>query len=216
MTTFGFIGSGNIGSTLARLAIEHGHRVVLSNSRGPETLAELVALLGPNARAATASEAADAGEIAVVSIPLKNYRSVPVDPLAGKTVIDTNNYYPERDGRIPELDAETTTTAELLQSHLPASSVVKAFNHITFQDLAEHGRPTGTPGRRALAVAGDDPTAKSSVAAVIDDFGFDVLDVGPLAEGWRFQQDTPAYVVRLDRDALATAVASAERHSRTA
>ena len=124
MTTFGFIGSGHIGSTLARLAIEHGHQVVLSNSRGPQTLAELVALLGPNARAATAEEAAREADVAVVTIPLKNYRQVPVEPLDGKIVIDTNNYYPQRDGQIEELDGERTTTAELLQAHLPGSRVV--------------------------------------------------------------------------------------------
>src|SRR5689334_6139893 len=124
MTTIGFIGSGNIGSTLARLAIDAGYDVVLSNSRGPETLADLVADLGPKARAATAADAAAAADIAVVTIPLKAYRAVPVEPLAGKTVIDTNNYYPERDGRFPELDAETTTSSELLQQHLPTSHVV--------------------------------------------------------------------------------------------
>ncbi|MCD5352533.1 NAD(P)-binding domain-containing protein, partial [Kineosporia mesophila] len=121
MTTIGFIGSGNIGSTVARLALAAGHDVVLSNSRGPETLADLVADLGPNARAATAEEAAQAGDIVVVTVPLKNYRQVPVAPLAGKVVIDTNNYYPDRDGRITELDDESTTTSELLQAHLPQS-----------------------------------------------------------------------------------------------
>src|SRR5690242_1091639 len=155
MTTWGFIGSGNIGSTVARLAISAGHDVVLSNSRGPETLADLVGRLGPRARAATAAEAAAAGDLVVVTTPLKAYRDVPVEPLAGKVVIDTNNYYPERDGEFPELEAETTTTSELLQQHLQASHVVKAFNHIYFEDLASQGQPAGTPGRRALAIAGD-------------------------------------------------------------
>ena len=130
MTTIGFIGSGHIGSQLARLAVAQGHDVVLSNSRDPETLAELVAELGPHARAATPAEAAEAADLAVVTVPLRAVGSVPVGPLAGKIVIDTNNYYPQRDGQIRDLDAETTTTAELLQRHLPASKVVKAFNHI--------------------------------------------------------------------------------------
>src|SRR5262245_50830904 len=121
MATIGLIGAGHIGSQLARLAVKHGDRVVVSNSRGPETLASLVAELGPNARAATPADAAAAGDIVVVTIPLKDYRSVPVAPLAGKIVIDTNNYYPQRDGQIPELDNESTTTSELLQAHLPAS-----------------------------------------------------------------------------------------------
>ena len=213
MTTIGFIGSGNIGSTLARLALDAGHDVVLSNSRGPETLADLVGKLGPNARAATAEEAAAAGDIVVVTVPLKAYRSVPVEPLAGKVVIDTNNYYPERDGEFPELDAETTTTSELLQQHLPASHVVKAFNHIYFEDLATQGQPAGTPGRRALAIAGDDADAKKTVGALIDEFGYDVVDVGPLAEGWRYQRDTPSYVVRLDADELRAALGQAKRYA---
>ena len=100
------------------------YNVVISNSRGLETLSALIAELGPRARAATAVEAAKAGDIVVVTVPLKNYRKVPVEPLAGKIVIDTNNYYPERDGHIPELDNESTTTSELLQAHLPTSKVV--------------------------------------------------------------------------------------------
>src|SRR5437588_10565672 len=125
MKTIGLIGAGKIGRQVARLAVAHGYDVVISNSRGPETLSDLVAELGPGARAATVAEAARAGDIVVVTIPLKNYRSVPVEPLAGKIVIDTNNYYPERDGHIPELDNESTTTSELLQAHLPTSKVVK-------------------------------------------------------------------------------------------
>ena len=130
MATIGLIGAGKIGSQLARLAVAHGYDVVISNSRGPETLTALVAELGPKARAATAVDAAKAGDIVVVTIPLKNYPTVPVEPLAGKIVIDTNNYYPQRDGHIAELDNESTTTSELLQAHLPTSKVVKAFNHI--------------------------------------------------------------------------------------
>ena len=157
MTTIGLIGAGHIGSQVARLAVAHDYDVVISNSRGPETLAELVAELGPSARAATVVEAATAGDIVVVTVPLKNYRSVPVEPLRGKVVIDTNNYYPQRDGHIPELDNESTTTAELLQAHLPASKVVKAFNHIYAAELTTHGQPPGSKNRRALVIAGDDP-----------------------------------------------------------
>ncbi len=213
MTTIGFIGSGNIGSTLARLAVDAGHDVVLSNSRGPDTLADLVAQLGPRARAGTAEEAATAGDVVVVTIPLGAYRSVPVEPLAGKVVVDTNNYYPERDGEFPELEAETRTTSELLQEHLPTSRVVKAFNHIHYADLATQGQPAGTPGRRALAVAGDDVEAKKAVAALVDQFGFDVVDAGPLAEGWRYQRDTPAYVPRFDAEGLRAALAGARRYA---
>src|SRR3954470_16043965 len=143
--TIGFIGAGHIGSQVARLAVAAGYPVVISNSRGPETLAPLVAELGPTTRAGTASDAASAGDIVVVTIPLKNIDQVPVAPLAGKIVIDTNNYYPQRDGHIPELDDESTTTAELLQQHLPTSKVVKAFNPIFGAQVTADGRPAGTP-----------------------------------------------------------------------
>lgn len=205
----GFIGSGRIGSTLAKLAIGAGHTVVLSNSRGPETLADVVAQLGPSASAATAEEAARAGEIVVVTVPLKSYRQVPVEPLAGKIVIDTNNYYPQRDGAIAELDAGQTTTSGLLAGHLPRAKVVKAFNTIYFEHLATQGAPAGTPNRRALPIAGDDAEAKGVVAALIDAIGFDVVDAGPLAEGKRFEPDTPAYNKRLTADELKDALARA-------
>jgi 8-hydroxy-5-deazaflavin:NADPH oxidoreductase len=211
MATIGLIGSGSIGSTLARLAVDHGHRVVLSNSRGPETLGALVAELGPSARADTAAGAAAAGDVVVVTIPLGNYRQVPEEPLRGRVVVDTNNYYPQRDGRIAELDHGSTTSSELLQAHLPASRVVKAFNHLQAGHLATLGRPAGTPGRRALAVAGDAETARSTVAALVEEFGFDVVDLGPLAQGWRVQPGTPGYGAELDADGLRRAAAAAER-----
>lgn len=213
MATIGLIGAGHIGSQIARLAVANGYDVVVSNSRAPETLSALVAELGPRARAATPAEAARAADIAVVSIPLKNYRQVPVEPLAGKTVIDTNNYYPQRDGRIPELDNESTTTAELLQAHLPASKVVKAFNHIYAAALTTDGQPAGTPNRRALAIAGDDPTAKATVAHLLDQFGFDAVDMGPLKEGWRIQRDTPGYGPRRTAEELRRDIASARRYA---
>ena len=212
MTTIGFIGSGKIGSQLARLAVAQGHDVVLSNSRGPETLADLVAELGPHARAATPSEAATAADIAVVTIPLRAIDTVPVAPLAGKIVIDTNNYYPVRDGQIAELDSEDTTVSELLQRHLSTSKVVKAFNHIMASQLTTDGQPAGTPGRRALVVAGDDAGALATVAALIDSFGFDVVEVSPLAEGWRIQKDTPAYGTKETAETMPAALAAAKRY----
>jgi len=193
MTTIGFIGSGHIGSQVARKAVESGYDVVLSNSRGPETLSALIEELGPKARAATALEAAQAGDIVVVTIPFKAYTSVPVEPLAGKLVIDTNNYYFERDGHYPDLDAHTATVSGLLQSHLPTSHVVKAFNSIHSGDITKDARPAGTPSRRALAIAGDDEPSKATVTELLDGFGFDTVDVGPLSESWRVERDTPAY-----------------------
>jgi len=138
---------------------------------------------------------------------------VPVEPLAGKIVIDTNNYYPQRDGHIPELDNESTTTAELLQAHLPASKVVKAFNHIYAAELTTHGQPAGSQNRRALVIAGNDPQAKATVAHLIDEFGFDTVDAGPLAEGWRIQRDTPGYGPRRTADELRKDLAAARRYA---
>jgi 8-hydroxy-5-deazaflavin:NADPH oxidoreductase len=213
MATIGLIGAGNIGSQIARLAVKNGHDVVISNSRGQETLAPLVAELGPHARAATVAEAAKAGDVVVVTIPLKHYRTVPVEPLAGKVVIDTNNYYPQRDGQIPELDNESTTTAELLQAHLPTSNVVKAFNHIYAAQITTDGRPAGTKDRRGLVIAGDDAGAKATVARLLDEFGFDAVDAGPLKEGWRIQRDTPGYGPRRTADQLRADLASAKRYA---
>ena len=212
MTTIGFIGAGHIGGTLAQLAITKGYDVVVSNSRGPETLTELVDQLGDRARAGTSTEAAEAGDVVVVTIPTKNVHDVPVEPLAGKVVIDTNNYYPQRDGQIPALDDESTTVSELLQTHLPQSHVVKAFNHISSGDLGTIGVPAGTPNRRALAIAGDSDEARAAVAELIDELGFDTVDVGPLAEGWRYQRDTAAYVQGYDADGLRAALAKAVRY----
>jgi len=212
MKTIGLIGAGHIGSQLARLAAAHGYDVVISNSRGPETLSALVAELGPKARAASATDAAKAGDIAVVTVPLKSYRQVPVAPLAGKVVIDTNNYYPQRDGHIPELDDESTTTSELLQAHLPTSKVVKAFNHIYAAELTTHGQPAGSKNRRALVIAGDDPSAKATVAKLLDEFGFDSVDAGPLKEGWRIQRDTPGYGPRRNAEELRNDLQAAKRY----
>lgn len=213
MKTIGLIGAGHIGSQVARLAVAHGYNVVISNSRGPETLTDLVEELGPNAKAATAVDAARAADIVVVTIPLRNYRSVPVEPLVGKIVIDTNNYYPERDGHIPELDNESTTTSELLQAHLPKSKVVKAFNHIYAAQLTTDGRPPGTPNRRALVIAGDDAAAKAVVTKLLDQFGFDTVDAGPLKEGWRIQRDTPGYGPRRNAEELKRDLAAAKRYA---
>ena len=212
--TIGLIGAGHIGSQVARLAVENGHDVVISNSRGPETLSALVAELGPRARAATPVEAATEGEIVVVTIPLKNYRSVPVAPLAGKVVIDTNNYYPGRDGRIVELDNGTATSSELLQRHLPASRIVKAFNHIMAAALTTDRQPAGSAHRRALAVAGNDADAKATVIRLLDQFGFDAVDAGSLAESWRIEPDTPGYGPRRTADELRRDLAAAIRSPR--
>jgi hypothetical protein len=202
MTTVGIIGAGHIGQALARTFIQHGYTVTIANSRGPETLTDLIADLGPSAKAGTAEQAAADGEFVVVTVPLKNYRQVPVAPLAGKIVIDTNNYYFERDGHIPELDEGTATTSGLLQAHLPESKVVKGFNHIGAGDIQTTGTPAGTENRRALATSSDFPEAAELVTRIYDEFGFDTVNLGPLSESWRVERDRPAYVVRQNREEL--------------
>jgi len=192
MTTIGLIGSGHIGGTVARLAVDAGHDVVLSNSRGPETLQDLVAELGPNARAGSTEEAA-AADLVVLTIPLKNVASVPAETLQDALVIDTSNYYPQRDGQIEGLDSGSTTTSALVQSLLPGSTVVKAFNNINYRHLGSLQRPTGSAERSVLPIAGDDADAKARVSAFLDSVGYDAYDTGSLADSWRFDVGTPAY-----------------------
>lgn len=211
MTTIGIIGAGNIGSQVARKAIESGYDVVISNSRGPETLADLVAELGPKATAATAVEAAHAADVAVVTVPLKAYANVPVEPLAGKIVIDTNNYYFERDGHIDALDNGEATVTGMLQEHLSSSRVAKGFNHITAADITADSFPTGDPNRRALATSSDFADASDFVARLYDEFGFDTVNIGPLSESWRVERDRPAYVSRQNVDELTANLAKAPR-----
>jgi len=211
MTTLGIIGAGHIGSQIARAAVKAGYDVVIANSRGPETLTDLVAELGPKARAATAEDAGRAGDVVVVTVPLRAVEQIPVEPLAGKIVLDTNNYYFERDGHIDALDRGETTTSQILQQHLPTSKVVKAFNHIPWGDITTDVAPAGTPNRRALATAGDDPEAVAFVTRLYDEFGFDTVNIGPLSESWRVERDRPAYVVRQNAAELTANLAKANR-----
>jgi predicted dinucleotide-binding enzyme len=192
--TLGLIGSGMIGSALARLAVTAGLRVVLSNSRGPGTLSGLVAELGGHARAATPAEAAQTGDVIVATVPLNAYGRLPTAALAGRTVIDTMNYYPDRDGHIAELDAGTLTSSELVQRYLPGSRVVKAFNNIDFRRLLTMARPADAADRSALPIAGDDATAREEVARLLSALGYDAVDIGLLADSWRSEPGTPVYV----------------------
>ena len=211
MTTIGILGSGHVGSNLARAAIAHGYDVVLSNSQGPETIVGLAGELGPKARAATPAEAAAAADFAIVATPLPAIGRVPVEPLAGKVVIATINYFPQRDGHVPAIDDGTTTAPGLLQAHLPASRVVRAFSMINAAEMSGDGLPAGDPKRRALALAGDDPDARRLVAGLYDEFGFDAVDLGGLAESWRVDPGQPAFVVRQDAAELRANAARASR-----
>jgi len=205
MTTIGIIGSGHVGSNLAKAAIVHGYDVVLSNSQGPDSLADLVSELGSRASAGAA------GDFAIAAIPLTTIDQVPVEPLAGKVVIATINYFPQRLGHVREIDDGTTTAPGLLQAHLPESRVVRAFSMIDAADMSGDGHPEGDPKRRALALAGDDPAAKRLVAGLYNEFGFDALDIGGLDESWRIDAGQPAFVVRQNLAELEANVAQARR-----
>lgn len=198
MPTIGFIGAGKIGSNLARMAIAAGHHVVLSNSRGPESLTDLVAELGEQASAATPGEAVHAGDLVVVSVPLYAHRDLPAAELAGKVVIDTSNYFPERDNVVPVLESGETTVSGLLQERLEKSKVVKCFNNLYYRHMSFLARTSGAPDRTHLTIAGDDAKAKAVAAEFIDSIGYSVVDTGPLAQGWRFEVGHPAYAVYTD------------------
>jgi predicted dinucleotide-binding enzyme len=181
----GVIGAGNIGGTAARLFADAGHEVVISNSRGPETLADEE---DDGVRAGTVAEASEFGDVVLVAIPFKAYATLPPDELSDTVVIDAMNYYPGRDGRIAELDDDSATSTELLARHLDSSRVVKAFNTLEAGTLEEAGRPAGDHSRFVLFMSGDDEHAKRTVAELIDEIGFDPADLGTLAEGGRLQQ----------------------------
>jgi predicted dinucleotide-binding enzyme len=194
MSTMGFIGSGNIGGTVARLAVTAGYDVVLSNSRGPQTLENFVHELGPHARAAAPADAAAAGELVVLSVPPKAYMAIPVQPLSGKPVLDASNYIAQRDGPLRGLH-DGPPSSEFLQQRLEGAHLVKVFNNITSWHLLTLARPSGAADRSALPIAGDDMTAKATVTRFLDDIGYDAVDAGPLASGGRrFQFGTPAFV----------------------
>jgi 8-hydroxy-5-deazaflavin:NADPH oxidoreductase len=181
----------------------------MSNSRGPETLTELVADLGPSASAKTVVDAATAGDFVVVTIPFHAALSVPVEPLVGKIVIDTNNYYFERDGHISEIDDHEITPSGLLQRHLVGAKVAKGFNHIESSQILSDALPAGTPGRRALATASDFPDAIDLVTHFFDEIGFDTVNIGSLSESWRIDRDMPGYGGKFDAQQLRAKLAEA-------
>ena len=206
----GIIGAGFIGRALATLAVRSGHEVMISNSRAPATLGSTAVAIG--CKVGTAQDASIFGDVVFVAIPLMAYKAISAQALADKIVVDANNYYPQRDGVIEALDSNATTTSELLAQHLGSAKVVKAFNAILQGDLEKDSRPPGSIDRRALPIAGDDADAKQIVTKLIDAFGFDVVDAGPLSEGWRFQRAKPAYCIPLNRALLNNALAAAEKN----
>jgi 8-hydroxy-5-deazaflavin:NADPH oxidoreductase len=211
MGTIGIIGSGHVGSNLAKAALARGYSVVVSNSQGPDSLAGLVADLGPGATAATPEQASRAADFAIVAIPVTTIDQVPIEPLAGKVVLATINYFPQRDGRIADIDEGRVSVPGLLQRHLPASKVVRAFSMLDAADMSGDGHPPGDPKRRALALAGDDQQARELAARLYDEFGFDALDLGGLDESWRVDPGQKAFVTRQNLAELRANVAGATR-----
>jgi 8-hydroxy-5-deazaflavin:NADPH oxidoreductase len=193
MVTIGIIGAGEVGSHIARAAVANGYQIVIANSRGPETLKDLVAALGPRARAATAAEAARAGDFVVVAVPLKLVNDMPAEELSGKVVIDTNNYMPWRDGHYQVVDSGEKTEHELRQEQLPGAKIVKAFTHIQAPRILTWGRPPGAPNRAALAASSNHPEAIELVSRLYNQFGFDTVDHSPLSESWRTRPGQPAW-----------------------
>lgn len=192
----GIIGSGNIGGTLARLLVDAGYDVALSNSRGPASLEATVRSLGARAQAATGEEAARFGEVVVEAIPFGHYEELPAEALAGTILVSASNYYPQRDGLIAELEGEAAVThTELVARHASKTRVVKAFNTIYWEHLRDQGDPDKPlDARRVIPLAGDDAEAKATVAALIRALGFAPLGLGSLRDGGRqMQPGTPIY-----------------------
>ena len=206
----GIIGAGFIGQAVAQRFITAGHEVMLSNSRGPQTLKDVLVQI-PGVQVGTIKDAAAFGDVVLAAIPFNHYPTLPAEWFAGKTVLDANNYYPDRDGPIPTLDRFETTTSRLLAEHLFGASVVKVFNAILADDLDRDARPNTAHDRRALPVAADDAAAKALAIRLLDEVGFDAVDAGNLDESWRFERAKPAYCIPLNKEALKTALAKAER-----
>jgi 8-hydroxy-5-deazaflavin:NADPH oxidoreductase len=202
----GVVGSGNIGSNVAKLFANAGHEVVVSNSRGPESLVSLVEEIGPQVRAATVEEAADFGEVVLVAMPFFAYETLPADQLSGKVVVDAMNYYAGRDG---EVEFNGLSSSEAVARHLPGSRVVKAFNTMYYETLRSEGRPSAPVEERlVLFVAGDDEETKSIVSYLIEEIGFTPVDAGSLSEGRKQEPGSPIYNVPMHQQQAHETLAS--------
>ena len=197
----GIIGAGHIGATLAGHLTRVGHRVAIANSRGPGTLSDMVAELGPRAHAATIDEAASFGRVVIAALPFGHVHALPAADIGDRILVDATNYYRGRDGEMPLIEQGETSSSEVVAAHASDARVVKAFNTIQWEELRDEARPAGED-RRALPIAGDDADAKKVVADLIDEIGFDAVDAGPLAAGRAMQPGSDLFLGRLTSDEL--------------
>ncbi|QYN44905.1 NAD(P)-binding domain-containing protein [Gilliamella sp. ESL0441] len=209
MKKIGIIGAGFVGQACAKLFIQAGYQVMLSNSRDKKSLYSVASSLG--CQIGSQQEAIEFSDLILVAIPFINYTLLPKDLLSKKIIIDTMNYYPDRDGHFEQLDNHQITTSELVAQHLDQSKIVKAFNAILAKDIVKDAKPDDKTDRRALPVAGNDMPSKQIIFNLLEQVGFDYIDTGDLSQSWRFERAKPAYCVPLNRDQLFEALAKASK-----